>query len=136
MKDVAEFDIDLGIESIDAEHRDLVRLFSAFARAIKAGIPMNEVHAIVQETIAAANAHFEHEEGLADEAGYPLVEDHRFRHRHLRMQMTTLVGDTVGIEAQDPVTLGHLFEMQKLLEEHIDGPDRELTSFLKEAGYR
>lgn len=136
MAAAAEQDLDLGIESIDAEHRDLVRLFDAFAKSIKAGAPVKEAHAIVQEAIALANAHFEHEEELAEESGYPLAEDHRFRHRHLRLQMTTLVGDTVAIEARDPVTMEHLFEMRRLVEEHIDGPDRELAEHLKAAGFR
>lgn len=129
-------DLDLGIESIDNEHRELVRLFDAFARAVKSGAPVEDAHVIVAEAIAVANAHFEHEEELAEETGYPLAEDHKFRHRHLRMQMTTLVGDTVAIEAHDPVTLEHLFEMRRLVEEHIDGPDRELADHLKAAGFR
>lgn len=133
---VAEYDIDLGIESIDAEHRDLIRLFDAFARAIASGAPPEEAHAIVQEALAATNAHFEHEEQLAEDCGYPGIDEEKFHHRHLRIQVAALAGDAMSIAAQDPATLESLHEIRRLLDEHIDGPDRELAEFLKEAGYR
>ncbi len=131
-----EPDLDLGIDSIDAEHRDLVRLFDAFARAIKTGAPIEQAHAIVAEALAVANAHFEHEEELAEETGYPLLEDHKFRHRHMRMQIASLVGDAMRIDTDDPVTLQNLYAMRRMVEEHIEGPDRELAEHLKAAGFR
>lgn len=136
MAAATEFEVDLGIEAIDIEHRDLVRLFSAFAQAISSGAPVDEAHAIVKEALAAANAHFEHEEQLAEDSGYTAIDEHKLRHRHMRMQMAALAGDALSVKAQDPVTLERLFEIRRLLEEHIDGPDRELAAFLKEAGYR
>lgn len=123
-----------GIAAIDDEHRQLVSLFDAFARSIQEGAPVEDVYGIVQEAIAVANAHFEHEEQLATAANYPNAEDHQFRHRHLRMQLTTLVGHTVGIAVRDPVTDERLFEMRRLLEEHIAGPDCDLADHLKRAG--
>jgi hemerythrin len=125
---------ELGIPSIDDEHRELVRLFDAFASCVKGASPAEEMHAIVQQAISIANEHFAHEERLCDETGYPQTEDHKFRHRHLRLQLTTLVGDTIGMAARDPVTIEHLFEMRRLLREHSDGPDRDLAEHLKRAG--
>ena len=125
---------DLGISSIDAEHQELVRLFDAFASCVKGASPAEELHGIVQQAMSIANEHFAHEERLCDETGYPQTEDHKFRHRHLRLQLTTLVGDTLGMGARDPVTIDHLFEMHRLLHDHIDGPDRELAEHLKRVG--
>ena len=124
---------EVGIASIDDEHRKLVSLFDAFARCITEGGPIEDAYEIVQEAIAVANAHFEHEEQLIADSHYPNAEDHKFRHRHLRMQLTTLVGHTVGIAVHDHVTEERLFEMRRLLDEHIDGPDRELAEHLMKA---
>lgn len=123
----------LGIKWLDAEHAELVRLFDEFASCIKAGGSAARAHRVVDEAIRCANAHFEHEEIVAAQLNYPKIEDEKFNHRKMRLQFTTLVGDTSG-EYCDPVTLEHLEAMYALLEEHILGPDKELAEFLKTAG--
>ncbi len=124
----------LGIERMDIEHRALSQLFDEFADCIKAN-PQG-ADEIVQRAIALANAHFEHEEELIARSSYPDAEDHKLRHRNLRLQLTTLVGDTVGYDNHNPVTLENLDIMRSLLEEHIAGPDRKLAQHLKASGIK
>jgi len=124
----------LGIEAMDREHRELTRLFDDFARCIENGGSEDQVNAIVQAAIRCANEHFDHEEQLAIAANYPKIEEEKFHHRNMRMQFTTLAGDTMNFRMKDPVTLQHLSIMRTLLEEHIAGPDKELADFLKAAG--
>lgn len=124
---------EIAITAIEAEHCKLVNLFDAFARCIKEGAPIAETHDIVREAIVITNEHFEHEERLIDETGYPNGDDHKLRHRHLRMQLATLVGHTVDIAVHDQVTEERLYEIRRLLEEHITGPDRELEDYLRKA---
>src|SRR5512139_2105323 len=93
--DICDF-LELGIESMDNEHRELVRLFDEFAQCVKEGVSPERAHEIVNAAIECANAHFEHEEELAAQADYPQIEDEKFHHRNLRLQFTTLVGDTVA----------------------------------------
>jgi len=127
-------EVALGIASIDAQHQELVDLFNEFDHCIKTDASQEIVDSIVQRAIACANAHFEHEEDLIARTGYPGADDHKFRHRHMRMEFATLVGDAVAIKAHDPVTLLHLKDMRAILMDHIAGPDRELVAFLKTAG--
>ncbi len=124
----------LGIEVMDTEHRQLAELFEEFARSIKAD-PHN-ADGIVQRAITLANQHFEHEEELIARSAYPNAEDHKLRHRNLRLQLTTLVGDTVGYDSHNPVTLENLDIMRSLLNEHIAGPDRTLAAHLKASGIK
>jgi hemerythrin-like metal-binding protein len=128
--------VELGIESMDSEHRELVRLLDDFARCIKDGNSTERAHAIVSEAIKCGNAHFEHEEELAAQVGFPEIEEEKFQHRNLRLQFTTLVGDTVANKFCDPVTLEHLKVMRALLDEHISGPDKDLADYLKAAGFK
>jgi hemerythrin-like metal-binding protein len=125
----------LGIGWMDEEHRELARLLDEFAACIKEGDPDERAHAIVTEAVKCGNAHFEHEEVVAAQTNYPKIEDEKFNHRHLRLQFTTLVGDTVDSGYCDPVTLEHLEVMCVLLDEHIKGPDRELADYLRAAGF-
>lgn len=124
----------LGIERMDVEHRALLQLFDEFASCIKAS-PQNAGE-VVQRAIALANAHFEHEEEMIARSAYRGAEDHKLRHRHLRLQLTTLVGDTLGYDNHNPVTLENLDIMRSLLEQHIAGPDRELAAHLKVSGVK
>jgi hemerythrin len=126
---------ELGIESMDNEHRELIRLFDEFASCIRDGNSTERAHMIVSEAMQCANAHFEHEEQIAEQANFPQIEEERFQHRNLRLQFTTLVGDTVSNKFCDPVTLEHLKVMRALLDEHICGPDKDLANYLKAAGF-
>jgi|WetSurMetagenome_2_1015567.scaffolds.fasta_scaffold395913_1 hemerythrin len=127
-------DIALGIESLDTQHQELVDLFEAFDRCLKTDAPLKELQAVVKKAIAKANAHFEHEEALIAASHYPKAEEHQFLHRRMRTEFSTLVGGAVNFRANDPVSLRQLETMRAMLEEHIQGPDRELAAHLKAAG--
>ena len=129
-------EVALGVESIDAQHQELVDLFDQFAHCIKTDASMEMVQGIVERAIACANAHFEHEEELIAHTNYPHAEDHKFRHRHMRMEIAALAGDVMAINAHDLVNLQNLDDIQSLLMDHINGPDRQLVTYLKAAGIK
>jgi hemerythrin-like metal-binding protein len=133
---VRSFVCEHGIESMDTEHHALAKLFDAFVTCIRMDDSREAADSLIQQAITCANAHFEHEEQLMAQTAYPNAEDHKFRHRNLRLQFTTLIGDTVAVKAHDPVTLEHLDVMRNLLEDHISGPDGELAAHLKAAGLK
>lgn len=127
----------LGVESIDNEHRHLSALFDAFIACLKEDGLGDRARSIVEEALAAANAHFEHEETLMADTGYPGAEEEKFQHRMLRLHLTTLVGDVLntGTGVADPVTLESLAKMQSLFTDHIAGPDRDFADFLLAHGF-
>ena len=129
-------EIALGIETIDTQHEELVELFNQFARAIENDAPLGDVEVLVQRAIACANAHFETEEELIARTNYPHAEDHKFQHRHMRLEFTTLAGDVLAARGHDPMTLEDLDDMRAILMEHITGPDRELAKHLKAVGVK
>lgn len=133
---VRSFVCEHGIAAMDDEHHALAKLFDAFVKCIQTDEPQEVADSLIQQAITCANAHFEHEEQLMAQTAYPNAEDHKFRHRNLRLKFTTLIGDTVAVKAHDPVTLEHLDVMRLLLEEHISGPDGQLAAHLKAAGLK
>lgn len=122
--------LSLGVETMDTEHRHLTVLFDDFVACLKDGAPRDRVSAIVEEALAATNAHFDSEEQLMEKAGYPDGEEEKRQHRMLRMKLTTLAGDVLNMGTCDPITLENIGAMQKLLYEHMDGPDRDLANYL------
>lgn len=129
-------EIALGIESIDAQHEQLIGLFQEFAQAVEHDASLEVVSEIVQRALAAANEHFAHEEELIDRTNYPHAADHKFLHRHMRMELTTLAGGAMSMHLHDSVTLEQLQTMLGVLHDHITGPDTELAEHLKAAGVR
>jgi hemerythrin len=126
----------LGVESMDNEHRHLAALFDEFVSCMKEEGARARVRAVVEEALAATNQHFDTEEKLMDEAGYPDAEEERRQHRMLRLKLTTLVGDVLNTGACDPVTMENIGAMQQLLYEHIVGADRDLANYLIGHGIR
>jgi len=127
--------VTLGVALMDREHLQLVALFDAFEQCFDNNTQLEEAERLAGEALTLANTHFEHEEALMAETRYPGIAEHKFHHRNLRLQFTTLVDDTLAnILRHDPVTLEHLDVMRRLLHEHILGPDTALAAHLKTVG--
>lgn len=124
----------LGVEAMDTEHRHLAALFEAFSAAVKHGSAPEQIQQIVQKALVATNEHFAHEEELMVQNAYPAIEEEKLNHRNLRLKLTTLVGTTVAMPARDQVMLENLADMQRMLFEHITGPDRDLAIYLNAHG--
>ena len=123
---------DLGIATLDSEHRQLIALFDEFEQCFNRRAMPEKAEAVVQQALTLTNAHFAHEEKLMDETAYPRANEHKFQHRNMRLQFTTLVGDTLNhLRMHDPVTLQHLAMMRIQLQEHISGADRVLAEYVK-----
>ena len=126
--------IALGVAAMDSEHHRLAALFQDFATAIQEDATSDRAQDIVQEALALANEHFAHEEELMAATAYPAAEDEKFHHRNLRLQITTLVGDTLAMPGCNQVVLENLAMIKRLLVEHINGPDRDLAVYLNAQG--
>jgi|GEM_PF-817677 len=127
----------VGVDVMDAEHWQLAGMFDEFEHCFHRHGAPETVELLVQEALSLANTHFEHEEALMEATDYPEIAEHKFHHRNLRLQYTTLVGDTVAhFRSHDPVTLEHLSHMRHLLSNHIAGPDMALANYLKTAGVK
>jgi len=126
----------LGVATMDSEHHQLATLFQDFAIAIQEDATSDRAWDIVQAALALANEHFAHEEELMAKTAYPAAEDEKFHHRNLRLQITTLVGDTLAMPGCKQVVLENLATIKRLLVEHINGPDRDLAVYLNAQGIR
>lgn len=128
-------DIVLGVALMDREHGALEALFNEFEQCFSSDTQINRAIVLAGEALALGNEHFAHEEALMEATGYPGIAEHKFQHRNLRLQFTTLADDTIGnIRRHDPVTIEHLDLLRHLLLEHISGPDGALAAYLKENG--
>lgn len=73
-------DLVLGIEEIDAQHREWIALVQAFERAVRDGGPADEVRSTLAAAVAYTESHFADEQRAMEEAGYPFLDDHIEQH--------------------------------------------------------
>lgn len=120
----------VSLQTLESEHRKLAAFFEEFSAVIQQSGSGDRAQIIVRDALQLANEHFEHEEALMQQVGYPGIEDEQRNHRNLRLQLTALVGDTLAMPGNNPMTLESLCAMRKLLAEHMTGPDHALSNFM------
>ena len=70
-----------GIFEVDQQHRELIRRFNTFATAVREGYKSEDVYDILLFMHAYAIFHFETEESIMREIGYPEMERHAAQHQ-------------------------------------------------------
>lgn len=73
----------LDVGEIEQQHQQLVRLFKKLNDAVENRVSRKEVYQIIDEVIAYTRLHFEAEELLMVQSGYPEIEMHKEKHRQL-----------------------------------------------------
>jgi hemerythrin len=74
---------EVGVPQIDAEHRSLFDLVNEFHETYMRGDSRKEIPVVLNRLITYAEAHFQHEEKLMEEIGYPQIERQRKEHADL-----------------------------------------------------
>lgn len=70
----------IGNPLIDGEHQELFRLINAFHDHWLAQREAQAIAALLSRLIAYAEMHFQHEEAIMSEAGYPRLAEHHGEH--------------------------------------------------------
>jgi hemerythrin len=79
-------DLALGVPNLDAQHLELDRQLALVHDAICEGrVP--DISAVLAGVRACASRHFECEEAYMARSGYPILEEHRARHRDFVAQL-------------------------------------------------
>jgi len=84
---------ELSVDNVacDAEHRKLFDLLRKLHDAIVIGSTRNTLNSIVADLLKAAETHFDHEERMMKEHGYPGFEAHKAEHEKIARDVKTLV---------------------------------------------
>lgn len=113
---VLEPEFILGIEQIDSEHQQLVDLVQQLKLSINnQGHVRRSLAPIVARLLVQAPAHFDSEERLMADRGYPGLKEHRAKHQELDSQLRRFAAELLTDEAATArkihsVVSGWLFE--------------------------
>lgn len=70
----------IGHETIDSEHQELFRLINTFHDQWINRREQQEIAKVLNQLVAYAQQHFQHEEAIMQQHGYPLLGDHQLIH--------------------------------------------------------
>lgn len=122
-------DYEVGVQPIDTEHKQLFVLINEFHDAFAAGGAAKDIAQVLNRLTAYAEEHFQREEQLMLDNGYPRLEQHRELH-------SSLVDSIFSINerlATDPTQARRevLAFIKNWLIEHIVKADMDIADFLK-----
>ncbi len=124
----------VGIESIDQQHRRLVNLINQLHTAVTYSTGEEFEREALDELVDYTKTHFTYEEGLMEQNGYPDFDAHKAQH----VAMIQKVGEvlTEYEKDQDTAMNNALSYLSDWLINHINGTDKQYSSFLIEKGVK
>lgn len=123
---------ELGIPSVDADHRHLLNIMKQIETAANAG-KFETCKGLLDDLLTASEAHFAREEKLLEETGYPNAAIHKEYHARLlnRAQSVKEVCKEIGTRDTLKECCQEMFEF--LIDDIVKG-DVNFKSFLEEKG--
>jgi hemerythrin len=123
-------DQSVGVESIDAQHRELYDRAERLIAALRRG-DRSEVEPLVSYLGDYVLEHFEDEERLMRESGYPGYADHRALHERFKNDFGATVADFSEQGATLLVAMTIHNWIAGWLRTHLAGPDVELARWIR-----
>ncbi len=126
------FAYECGQSDIDEQHRALFSHANNIVAALLSGRSASEIRLLVDVLIQDVVYHFNYEEKILREAGYPNVKEHAAIHHALIARAHQLDNSSQS----GPLALGDLFQflIQDLVAKHMLGEDRKFFHFLQGHG--
>ena len=124
-------ELKIGEKKIDHEHWGLFILINDLSEKREHGATESSIDSTLKALVTYVDIHFEHEERLMEEAGYPEIENHKKIHAALGRRVD---GFRVNFEGS-PVAFDYDALMEFLstwLKQHILQVDMEFATFLKQ----
>jgi len=125
-------DLSVGVESIDDDHKRLLDLINDVQRAVYYYMGEAFERKAIGELVDYTKYHFEREEGLMKEAGYPGFDEHKAEH----VAMISKVEEFLGSYERDRGgTIENMMDyLKSWLINHIRGTDQRYSPYLQEKG--
>ena len=122
--------LSLGIDKIDDQHKELVRLINRLHRAMKVKAGSSEAGDILDNLAKYTLYHFDFEEKLFDKYGYPQRKDHKNYHRKLVESVVVFQKDFKS--GKTGLTMELMMFLTNWLKDHIMKTDRDYVAFFKD----
>lgn len=119
-------DLSVGIDAIDTDHRGILDLIARLHEAYDTDGGADAVRLAVGRIAAYAETHFQREERMLLEAGYPFLIQHRARHDSFRAYVANIVMGAAPLPEVGELLswlvdwwVGHIGTEDKLYRDHM-----------------
>jgi len=127
--------MNIGIASIDSEHRRLVEMLNTLYDAVQSGKGRDALGPVLDGLIAYTAGHFKNEERLFAETGYPDAVAHKQEHDDLTRQVLDVQAKYKS-GASGTLSLEVMNFLKNWLIKHIQGSDKKYGPHLTAKGIR
>ena len=127
-------DLSVGVEAIDAQHRELFARIDRLLEVLRDRRGGDEVARLLHYLAEYVLAHFSSEEKLMLERAYPHYDAHRQEHLRFVRELEALRSEH---DREGPTTVLLVRVTNRVtawLREHIYRADRDLAAFLRDSG--
>jgi hemerythrin-like metal-binding protein len=121
-----------GIDKIDEQHKELVRIINGLHEAMKQGEGRSAIEGALKDLKDYTIYHFDTEEELMSKYGYPSFDEHRRQHEFFRARINEHLKNY--LEGDYMVTIDLSDFLREWLSSHILGSDKEFAPFLRSRG--
>jgi hemerythrin-like metal-binding protein len=127
-------ELSVGIESIDAQHRELIELLNNIHEARLQGAERATIGKLLTDGLRLTAAHFEHEEKIMKENGFPLLAEHKKEHDSLIDEVKTVAHSFAAGRKVDSQNVEQFLKAWWI--RHIKTSDRACGEFLISKGVK
>ncbi|HBO45943.1 MAG TPA: hemerythrin [Planctomycetaceae bacterium] len=115
----------VGNAAIDDQHKRILDIINDLHSAIEDGDEMDTLNSLLGRMVDYTNTHFQFEENLMKECGYPHLEEHRQLHNELRRK-------TAGLRSHAEIVTGSdlLSFLKTWWIDHIQEMDQQYSPYL------
>jgi hemerythrin len=118
----------VGIDSIDQQHKKLINLINQLQTAVKYSTGEEFEREALDELVNYTRTHFNYEEGMMEQNGYPDFESHKAQHVKMIRKVEEVLAEYE--KDRDTAMENALNFLSDWLIHHINGTDKEYSSFL------
>jgi hemerythrin len=124
-------DIAIGVTEIDAQHEALFERVARFEDAVRDGAPGDRLDELFTYLARHATAHFEAEERLMRETGYPQLDEHAREHSEFRRRLQSLEPQMESEGGSTAMVLALRGLLHFWLTDHVTSSDRHIGDHLR-----
>ena len=126
--------LSVGVDSIDGQHKELIKKTNEFTQAMKAGSGKQEVLKIMDFLAQYVVTHFRDEEALQIRSNYPKYQEHRKIHMDFIADVERMRKEIEGSGMTVATNLMVGSTLSNWLITHITRHDRELGAYIRNIG--
>ncbi|MEO5377067.1 MAG: bacteriohemerythrin [Magnetococcus sp. DMHC-6] len=122
-------DYNVGIQDIDNDHRQLVKMINRLFGSVLSSDPADVVNSVLKDLLAYVVFHFNRELALMEKYGYPEREQHNNEHRLLlesASQFKKRFDSGLAINIKEEIEVS----LRDWLVNHVRNSDKRLGHFL------